>query len=70
VLFSVPAVAQKKRLLLLQRQLWQQNLTPKDVIDNYLKHQAERKLEAIKSIIIENTLLSVQEWKLNRLQRN
>jgi hypothetical protein len=45
-------------------------LTPKDVIDNYFKASGgKEKLEAIKSIIIENTV-SVQEWKLNRLQRN
>lgn len=64
VLFSVPAIAQKKAATVAKTEAVASKLTPKDVIDNYLKASGgKEKLEAIKSIIIENTI-SVQGMEI------
>lgn len=69
VLFSVPAVAQKKAAASATTTAVATKLTPKDVIDNYFKASGgKEKLEAIKSIIIENTV-SVQGMEIKSVTK-
>lgn len=69
VLFSVPAVAQKKAAASTTTTAVATKLTPKDVIDNYFKASGgKEKLEAIKSIIIENTV-SVQGMEIKSVTK-
>nr|WP_315026950.1 hypothetical protein [uncultured Chryseobacterium sp.] len=57
VLFSVPAVAQKKDAASVKTEAVKSKLTPKEVLDNYFKVLGGKdKLEAVKSIITDNTI--------------
>ncbi|PKF74222.1 hypothetical protein [Chryseobacterium sp. PMSZPI] len=57
VLFSVPAVAQKKDAASAKTEAVKSKLTSKEVIDNYFKALGGKdKLESVKSVITDNTL--------------
>lgn len=57
VLFSAPAMAQKTTAAPAKTEAVQSKLTPKDVIDNYLKALGGKdKLESVKTTLIENTM--------------
>lgn len=57
VLFSVPAAAQKKSAAPAKTEVAKSQLTPKDVLDKYFNALGgKNKLEAVKSITIENTM--------------
>ena len=57
VLFSVPAVAQKKDAASVKTEAAKSNLTHKQVIDNYFKVLGGKdKLDAVKSVITDNVI--------------
>ncbi|MFZ4930122.1 hypothetical protein [Chryseobacterium sp. Mn2064] len=58
VLFSVPAVAQKKEAVSAKKEAVASKETPKDILDNYFKASGgKEKLESVKSIITDNTVV-------------
>ncbi|MFC3159162.1 hypothetical protein SAMN05443633_10381 [Chryseobacterium arachidis] len=57
VLFSAPAMAQKTNAATAKTEVVKSKLTPKEVIDNYLKAIGGKdKLEAVKTTLTENTM--------------
>ncbi len=68
VLFSVPAAAQKNTVAA-KTETVKSKLTPKEVIDNYLKALGgKEKLESVKSVILENTI-SVQGMEVSMVAK-
>lgn len=68
VLFSVPAAAQKNAVTA-KTEAVKSKLTPKEVIDNYLKALGgKEKLESVKSVILENTI-SVQGMEVSMVAK-
>lgn len=64
VLFSAPAAAQKTTMAAAKTEAAKSTLTPKEVIDNYMKALGGKdKLESVKTSLIENTI-SVQGMEI------